>query len=292
MKINVVSNIDRKPDWSFNRMAYALRNYIEDVVVSKEPLLGDFDIVHCIPYIANIRKSRARYKIALMTNFPYWSIEVENATKNLDIGIFESKIIGEEAKNNGIPESKFRVIKPPVDLNKFKISIKIGIVAQIKKTGILERGLFQKGEKELLKLFELSRWENFQFIFAGRGWKEVWAQKYGKKGVNLKFLGELSYDDMTDFYHNIDYFLLPSRFEAGCISILEALASGKPVISRRVGLAPEFKITHYDDVEKLAELLRWIERDYIEHREQVKDLGIKDWVEKYKELYRGLGYAI
>ncbi|MFH0783865.1 MAG: glycosyltransferase family 4 protein [Pseudomonadota bacterium] len=56
---------------------------------------------------------------------------------------------------------------------------------------------------------------------------------------NIHLLGPISHDFIADFYRFLDCFVLPSRFEAFPLTILEAMASGCAVVATRVGGIPE-----------------------------------------------------
>ncbi|MBK5269280.1 MAG: glycosyltransferase family 4 protein [Acidimicrobiia bacterium] len=53
-----------------------------------------------------------------------------------------------------------------------------------------------------------------------------------------ELVGSLPHDRMADYFRDADIFCLPSWFEAMPLSILEALASGLPVVATRVGQIP------------------------------------------------------
>lgn len=53
-----------------------------------------------------------------------------------------------------------------------------------------------------------------------------------------ELVGSVPHDRMADYFRDADIFCLPSWFEAMPLSILEALASGLPVVATRVGQIP------------------------------------------------------
>jgi len=101
------------------------------------------------------------------------------------------------------------------------------------------------------------------------------AKKLGLGDNNLKFLG--SVDDIENVYRNSDLLLLSSKFEGSPNCVLEAMASGLPVISTKVGSIPEiikhgesgFVIDPYDEDEFVSYILNII------HNKELKNkLGI------------------
>ena len=49
---------------------------------------------------------------------------------------------------------------------------------------------------------------------------------------NIEFYGHIEYDEIYKIYEKIDYLLIPSKFETGSYTCLEALSYGVPVIAR------------------------------------------------------------
>jgi len=84
----------------------------------------------------------------------------------------------------------------------------------------------------------------------------------GLTGVKLRLAAReetwRTQEEMVEFYQGIDACICTSRVEGGPHSLLEASACGVPVISTRVGLAPEL-ITHNDNgllIERSIEAIR------------------------------------
>lgn len=78
--------------------------------------------------------------------------------------------------------------------------------------------------------------------------------------ARLHFLGHVSDTELSDAYRSADLFVMPSRHEGFCVPVVEALASGVPVVAARAGALPEtlgnagYTFTP-DDPDDLARLL-------------------------------------
>jgi glycosyltransferase involved in cell wall biosynthesis len=86
-------------------------------------------------------------------------------------------------------------------------------------------------------------------------------------------------DDLARAYHALDVHLVASRQEGGPKSVLEAMASGVPVVSTRVGQAAELiadgengLLAEVDDVEALAAALQRVHDDAL-LRERLRVAG-------------------
>jgi glycosyltransferase involved in cell wall biosynthesis len=81
-----------------------------------------------------------------------------------------------------------------------------------------------------------------------------------------RYLG--SRDELAGAYHALDVYLVTSRQEGGPKGVLEAMATGVPVVTTSVGQAPEVVddgrnglLADVDDVEALADAVQRIHRD-------------------------------
>jgi glycosyltransferase involved in cell wall biosynthesis len=113
-------------------------------------------------------------------------------------------------------------------------------------------------------------------------------------------------DDTVDLYRAFSVFVLPSRSEGISNTILEAMASGLPVVATRVGGNPELvhdgltgQLVPPGDPDAMATaLLRYIDDPQcaVAHgragRERaVREFNLSKMVDAYHQLYQALGYA-
>lgn len=85
-------------------------------------------------------------------------------------------------------------------------------------------------------------------------------------GIPYKHVHVDSYADMSSLYHVLDVYLVSSRQEGGPKAVLEAMASGVPLVSTRVGQATDL-VNHRENgwlanVEDSDELASWIRHVY------------------------------
>ena len=129
------------------------------------------------------------------------------------------------------------VIHNIVDVNKFHLSDS----GQVKIFNIGFLGGLNNNNKGLdLLLKSVSQLErrNFVLHIGGNGilldnFKKM-ARELGIE-QNCKFYGEISRNEIADFYSKLDIFVLPSRYETFGIVLIEAMACGIPVIATKCG---------------------------------------------------------
>ncbi len=107
-------------------------------------------------------------------------------------------------------------IPPGVDHERFQPKLRIGVVGRAYHTG-------RKGEGLVSQLMDMPE---IDWHFTGSGWP-----------LPGKYVSE---ENLPDFYRSMDYILVPALYEGGPMCVPEALATGTPVISSKVGWVPEF----------------------------------------------------
>lgn len=139
-------------------------------------------------------------------------------------------------KDRGQNAAKIKTIYYGVDLQKYQVTDRLatdpGIVF-----GTVARLVHQKGHTYLLDAIPavLEKYPNTRWRFAGTGDKEAQLrQKAQQLGIAhaVEFLGVRS--DVPALLHEFDVFILPSLWEGFPNVLLEAMASGKPVIATAV----------------------------------------------------------
>lgn len=147
---------------------------------------------------------------------------------------------------------KIKVIHEGVDIKRFaqkpnsksqisKIKAKYKILGDY----VLFVGTIQprKNLKRLIKAFSLAKLNDLDLVIAGKlGWLYTdiitAPRRYGVED-KVKFIGRVDDQDLPFLYKGAKLFVLPSVTEGFGLPILEAQASGAPVICSKAGALPE-----------------------------------------------------
>lgn len=152
-------------------------------------------------------------------------------------------------EEEGFPPAKVRVISNGVDTERFHprvdgagIRRELGLTATTPVAGIVAALRPEKNHSLLIEAMSLVRNSvaDAQLLIVGdgpeRGRLEQLARARGIAGA-VRFLGTRS--DIPQLLAAMDVFVLTSHMEANPVSILEAMATGKPVVAPRVGSIPD-----------------------------------------------------
>lgn len=230
--VSIRNEIDLRPVWSLRRR------------VQRE----GYDIVHfhtkrahaLAPWL-RIRTQGPTFLVTRRMDYPvrknWYTRYLYN--RYVDGVVAISQKIADLLIEAGVEREKIRVIHSGIDPNLFaqkegSSRDKAGPLV-IGTAAVLEE---RKGHRFLLEAAALLKREGYSlcYWFAGEGSQRERLQKQAVTlglGENVSFLGFIS--DIQKFLSQIDIFVLPSLYEGLGISVLEAMAAGKPVVVTRVG---------------------------------------------------------
>lgn len=128
-------------------------------------------------------------------------------------------------------------------------------------------------------------------------------QELEKNGIEYKHIYLKQFSDISDIYHALDLYLISSRIEGGPLSLLEAWASGVPVVGTRVGMIPDIAVSEQtallsdsEDTASLSkQIIKIIEDDSTRQKiisnalQEVQKYSWEKIAKQYEEkLYRSL----
>jgi len=170
--------------------------------------------------------------------------------KFVDVHVVVSRSMIKDAIEAGSDLSKLRIIYNGIDVMKALSPMKTNILDQYKIHEddfiILYLGRLhpKKRPEDVVKAFAIvaQRISNAKLVIAGKGIEEKKLKKLAAE-LNLEdkviFTGFVSDDEKWDLLKRCDIFVLPSIIEGHPITLIEAMACGKPVIATNVGPFPE-----------------------------------------------------
>ncbi|MBI4119247.1 MAG: glycosyltransferase family 4 protein [Parcubacteria group bacterium] len=264
---------------------------------------GDFDIVHAhldlwtlfFQNLSGVPTLNTMHNPLYRTN--------ADAAKNDRLRLFSEEakrtnivFISESAKKQAMvsfPERNARTIYNGVDISHFRLNPKGGDhfiwIARVNKHKGIENAI-AAAEKTGTKL-----------VLAGRvdPTQTEYFEKTIKPHLNerIKYVGELTEDQLPDFYGNAKALLYPIEWEEPFgLVVAEAMACGTPVIAYRRGSMPELiedgktGFVVESDINKLTEAMNKIEkinrayvREYTE-KHFSKERMVDDYERAYYEL--------
>ena len=172
--------------------------------------------------------------------------------------IVSNSIVKNRLLKNGVPKEKIILIPIGVDTKYFKPPTKLErrkakaffnfkedeiIIGSFQKDGKgWGRGLVPKlikGPDIFVNVIEkLSKYFKIKILLTGPARGFIKQKLYSK---NIYFIHHYltDYSNLLKYYHALDFYLITSREEGGPMGLLESMSSGVPVISTKVGMAPD-----------------------------------------------------
>ncbi|MCJ7449325.1 MAG: glycosyltransferase [Bacteroidales bacterium] len=211
-------------------------------------------------------------------------VTVSNALKNEIDQIYHRPIT---VIPNIVDTERFELVKP-----KTEGITNIGFLGGL--------GSYNKGLDLLLKSASLLQKRNYILHIGGDGVLLNTFKKIARDSgllTNCKFYGEISRNNIQDFYSRLDIFVLPSRYETFGIVLVEAMASGIPVIATKCGGPQEIVtqstgiLVEKDNADELAKAISFMSEnlgsyDKAAIRNYAKEkFGQSIFIEKITDLY-------
>lgn len=256
---------------------------------------------HKIPYIISLRGADVpgysdRFPLIYFLLKPLikliWSqsISVVSNSQGLKDLALESK-----------PNQKIEIIFNGIDTNEFtpaenKANEEFTILCVSR---ITER----KGIKYLIEAIKLMEKENIKLIIAGEGDRKIELEKLAKDlhlENKIAFLGRVEHSQITRLYQKADVFILPSLNEGMSNTMLEALASGLPLIATATGGTKELVtngkngfIIKMENAKDITEKIRLLatnselqEKMSLASRKKALTLSWKNVAMQYHKIYK------
>ncbi|WP_276663078.1 glycosyltransferase [Syntrophomonas wolfei] len=276
----------RKKGWRwFPRIPYGYSSlYLYDGLVLYEEYVNKYgqpDIIHAhamffggvlasriekqynVPFVVTEHSSDFAKNLIQWWQRKYFLEIYQNVSKLITVSPALGKIL---TWKYACPKDKIKFIPNLVNTDFFTINTKKPQEKNKFIFFVLSGLEYEKGHHVLLNAFA-SKFKNIfdtQLWIGGDGARRLNIEKQANDlGISrqVRFLGMLNREQVRDYLQQVDVFVLPSLYETFGVVIIEALASGKPVIATKCG-GPECVVTDLNgllvprnDVESLADAL-------------------------------------
>ena len=139
-----------------------------------------------------------------------------------------------------LPQTKRFVVENGIDLTKF-LALPDRVRGEEIVFGFAGRMAPEKNHHVLFEAFAMARRKHSNIrlrILGGGGLEEQLKEQVRKLEMEhaIEFCG--FGNDVPGFLSTLDFYILPSKFEAHPLSLIEAIASGLPVVATKVGGVP------------------------------------------------------
>lgn len=187
-----------------------------------------------------------------------------------------------------IPEQKISVVYNGVNVKDFEYPynkaldeyrIKFGQEKNKPLLLFVGRLELRKGLPFLLKAIKiLLKSLNLQLVVVGEGKKEPFKKIADTLGISkhVTFIGSVDFKTLRMLYNVCDIFVLPSLLEGFGLTVLEAMAAGKPIVASNTGGIPEIVKNNVNGIlvdprnhSQLAKALS----EYLENPELAEEVG-------------------
>ncbi len=200
-----------------------------------------------VPFVINTHGSLLGYSYFVkgIRSAPYRIydlVHLKKYVKHADAVVVSSRFEIDEAKRFGVPKNKIHMIPAGINLGDYNPKRKASKTIDLLTVGRLSRS---RNVELMIKAMDHLDNERFHLTIVGPEAKRSESSKEGylkelkslARGRNITFLGQRKGSELNKCYDNADIFLYASLYENFGQTILQAAASGLPLISTRVGIA-------------------------------------------------------
>ncbi|WP_425390957.1 glycosyltransferase family 4 protein [Ekhidna sp.] len=160
--------------------------------------------------------------------------------RKADLTLVPTKPIRKDLKKLGVPKKKMKVWGRAIETGSFHPDFRneslfdLVIPKDNKKVLFVSRLIKEKDMPAMVKIYKKLRKidKSITMVVTGDGPKREWLEERMRKAV---FTGKKTGEDLASIYASSDLFLFPSSSETFGNVVIEALASGLPVVSADAG---------------------------------------------------------
>jgi len=240
-----MGGISRFNPWILKKLKSIVQSKEYDVIVAHSSHAYDY-VRFIYPFLKNKPKLVALRRSGYVPNIISKYLKYKMADR---IVVVSRKVANLLIKKNFFPE-KIEVIESGIDLKKFKP--KEELRNEIRRKYGVQEGEFmfvnvanwqpwRKGQEIILKALKELPFNNYKMFFAGLGTESREARETFKKyGLEGRCFGLGYINDIHNLLQGADLFIFGSFSEGIAGSVLQAMATGRLVVSTDAGGIPEY----------------------------------------------------
>jgi glycosyltransferase involved in cell wall biosynthesis len=188
-----------------------------------------------IPYIVSLRGSDVPgFNKRFSLQYVFLTPTIKKIWRTARAVVANSEGLKELALNSS-PDQEIDIIYNGIDISEFEPCFEIHDVLKVL---CVSRLIERKGIRFLIEAIGMLKDDKIELVLVGEGNQEEELKQLAKDlGVadGVEFRGYVDHDSISDIYKNSDVFVLPSLNEGMSNALLEAMASGLPVIVTDTG---------------------------------------------------------
>ena len=240
-----------------------------------------------MPYIVSLRGSDVPgFNKRFGLQYVFLTPIIKKVWRNAGAVVANSEGLKELALKSS-PEQEIGVIHNGIDISEFDQSFD---VHEELKVLCVSRLIERKGIRFLIEAIGLLKDHKIKLVLVGEGNQEEELKKMAialDVADKVEFNGYVDHNDISDIYKSSDVFVLPSLNEGMSNALLEAVASGLPVLVTDTGGTSELidgngMIVPMGDSNAIAEGIR----EFIHNPETRREMGVKS-----RKIAERMGWA-
>ncbi|MDE1146824.1 MAG: glycosyltransferase [Azospirillaceae bacterium] len=250
--------------WILERLASEIEQRLPYVTIGTAP--GSAPIQYFLPYSAR-QETAPGVNVALFTHVEQDPVMRERFIRTcgeVDLAIYMSDFYRSLVQTHARRGAR---ITPGVDPDEFPLApLRIGVAGRTYGSG-------RKGEALVAQLMDLP---GVEWHFSGEGWP----------GPCVMYADH----DRHRFFHAIDYLLVPSSYEGGPMTALEALSCGTPLIAPEVGFVSELPHLSYPtgDAKAVRRILARLVEERVNRRQMAQRYSWDAWAHQHDSQFQYL----
>ena len=182
--------------------------------------------------------------LTLIPQFPVERAQIQWAARKASALITVCEDLKDRLIELGEPASRIVTLRNGVDLQRFSLGDREAARRRLGLKGftLLSVGSLIPRKGHDLIIAALAELPDAQLLIAGSGPMRTELERIAQEKVvteRVRFLGEIAHDALSEAYRAADIFILASSREGWANVLLEAMASGTPVVATNVNGTPE-----------------------------------------------------